>query len=147
MKKAAKVIIWATVIWLLFLSVTRIASIIAKYEIYIKTDWAVAVVGAACVGNGNSDRNRKKRTISRILQSSAYSDGPCLNREHISVDIAKRKYSGNIWRGGNGHMLPVRGNTGRFATEIRYPRFADFVADCGSAVYLCVFYRYAEEFW
>ena len=47
MKKAAKVIIWATVIWLLFLSVTRIAGIIAKYEIYIKTDWAVAVVGAA----------------------------------------------------------------------------------------------------
>lgn len=47
MKKAAKVIIWATVIWLLFLSVTRIAGIIAKYEIHIKTDWAVAVVGAA----------------------------------------------------------------------------------------------------
>ena len=47
MKKAVKVIIWATVIWLLFLSVTRIAGIIAKYEIYIKTDWAVAVVGAA----------------------------------------------------------------------------------------------------
>ena len=47
MKKTAKVIIWATVIWLLFLSVTRIAGIIAKYEIYIKTDWAVAVVGAA----------------------------------------------------------------------------------------------------
>lgn len=47
MKKATKVIIWATVIWLLFLSVTWIAGIIAKYEIYIKTDWAVAIVGAA----------------------------------------------------------------------------------------------------
>ena len=116
-------IIWATVIWLLFLSVTRIAGIIAKYEIHIKTDWAVAVVGAAlALGTVIATEIARKEPF------------PVFYRVLLILTVPVSIVS----------TFPLISQRGNIAAT--FGAVATVIC-CLFAVYLCVFYRYAEEFW